>query len=394
MRFLRAVFLWSTFLIQWVRFMLSIFCLSVLVISYTYVGYPLLIWLVSRRVPESIPLPIPKIWPEITVVIPVYNDLEKAKKKVENLLKLDYPQEKVTILIVSDGSDDGTNECLNNDRRIKFYSYEARQGKPTALNVGVKHTESEIIVFTDVRQQVKADAIKRLVVRLLEPGVGAVSGELVLLDSETNTGAHVSLYWRYEKFIRKAESKVASVAGVTGALYAIRKNDYVPLAADALLDDFDVPMEIIKNGKRCLIESGAIIYDFPQEDTAGEKLRKIRTLTGNFQSFFRHCWVFSPIKNPIWLQFISHKVLRLVVPYFLMLALFSSAYFEGIMFVTIFFGQLSFYCLALLSNVFPVMKKNRLVSLTNVFTELNWAAVLALKAYLTQKVNVKWDKTS
>lgn len=370
-----------------------LFWFSAAVIVYTYFGYPVLIWMLSKK-GTTPSFKEPSEWPSITLLTPVYNDLDKAKKKIDNLMALDYPKDKVTIMMVSDGSTDGCDDFLRNDDRIKFVSYSPRQGKPTALNTGVKEIESDIIVFTDVRQQVKEDAAKRLVTRLLEPGIGAVSGELVLLDPATNTGAHVSLYWQYEKFIRKAESRVASVAGVTGALYAIYTKDYTPLAPDTLLDDFEVPLEIIRNGKRCIMEPGAIIYDFPQEDTAGEKNRKVRTLTGNFQSFFRHPWLFSPTKNPIWLQFISHKFLRLVVPYFLLLTLLSSALAPHPFYQLVFIGQILFYGLALGSNVLPALKKNRLASLANVFTELNWAAVLALKNYLSQEVNVKWDKTS
>lgn len=370
-----------------------LFWLSAAVIVYTYFGYPILIWLLSRKQPTPV-IQEPTEWPSITLLTPVFNDLEKARKKIENLTALDYPKDKVTIMMVSDGSTDGCDEELSKDPRIKFIAYADRQGKPTALNTGVKQIESEIIVFTDVRQQVKEDAVKKLVTRLLEPGTGAVSGELVLLDPETNTGAHVSLYWQYEKFIRKAESKVASVAGVTGALYAIYTKDYTPLAPDTLLDDFEVPLEIIRQRKRCIMEPGAIIYDYPQNDTAGEKIRKVRTLTGNFQSFFRHPWVFSPAKNPIWLQFISHKFLRLVVPYFLLLTLISSALIPHAFYQLAFWGQVLFYALALGSNVLPALKNNRIASLANVFTELNWAAVLALKNYLSQEVNVKWDKTS
>ena len=378
--------------------MTTIFWLSSTVIIYTYFGYPLLIWLLAKRFVTNdlseAQLSEPRDWPSITILTPVHNDLDKAKKKIENLMELDYPKDKLTIMMISDGSTDGSDKYLGNDSRIRFIGYSPRQGKPTALNTGVKDIESDIVVFTDVRQQVKSDAVKRLVFRLLEPGIGAVSGELVLLDPETNTGAHVSLYWQYEKFIRIAESKVASVAGVTGALYAIRTKDYTPLAPDTLLDDFEVPIEIIKKGDRCILEPGAIIYDYPQEDTASEKVRKIRTLTGNFQSFFRHPWVFSPRENPIWLQFISHKFLRLVVPYFLMLTLISSAFSDGPFYLLAFWGQVGFYSLALLTNIIPALKNNRIASLANVFTELNWAAVLALKNYLSQEVNVKWDKTS
>lgn len=379
--------------------MAFIFWFSALVIVYTYFGYPLIIWLLAKRMaisldPTELDLSTEIDWPSVTLITPVHNDLEKARKKIDNLVALDYPKDKITIMMISDGSTDGSDEHLRNDHRIQFIGYSQRQGKPTALNTGVKDAESEIIIFTDVRQQVKSDAAKRLVSRLLEPGIGAVSGELVLLDPETNTGAHVSLYWQYEKFIRIAESQVASVAGVTGALYAIRTEDYTPLEPDTLLDDFEVPLEIIRKGARCIMEAGAIIYDYPQEDTASEKVRKIRTLTGNFQSFFRHPWVFSPIENPIWFQFISHKFLRLVVPYFLLLTFLSSLFLSDPFYRFAFWGQIVFYTLAIVANFIPALKQNRIISLANVFTELNWAAVLALKNYLSEEVNVKWDKTS
>lgn len=373
--------------------MTLIFWISVLLIIYTYFAYPAGIWILANRV-KLTPAEQPNQWPSITLLVPVYNDLEKALAKIENLSQLDYPKDKISIFIVSDGSTDNCGETLGKDNRITFISYPIRQGKPTALNTGIKQVTSEIIIFTDVRQHLKPDAAKLLVSRLLEPGIGAVSGELVLLDPKTNTGAHVSLYWQYEKLIRIAESKIASVAGVTGALYAIHTQDYTPLKPDTLIDDFEIPIQIIKNGQRCIMEPGAIIYDYPQENTDQEKNRKVRTLAGNFQSFQRLPWLFSPLQNPIWIQFISHKFLRLIMPYFLLLTLISSAAISGLFYNMAFLIQVIFYGIALLSTIFPSLKKNKIASLANVFTALNWAAVLAFKNHLSQKANVKWDKTS
>lgn len=371
----------------------SIFWISASFIIYTYAGYPLLIWLLAKTKKEQQPnINNLTEWPEVTIVIPVYNERKNVEKKIKNIISLDYPKDKLSMIFVSDGSTDDTNEFLEKIPQVKIIAYPERKGKPTALNTAVEHVNSEVIVFTDVRQELDSLAIKYLVARLMQPGIGAVSGELCHKISDTGVGKNVGLYWRYEKWIRKSESKVYATSGVTGALYAIHKNDYIPLRKDTLLDDFEVPMKILATGKRVVLETNAKLYDVSQEDIAGEKIRKIRTLTGNYQSFAWNPWLFMPWKNPIFFQFISHKVFRLIVPYTMVTAFYGSLMSSGSFYVWLALLQSIFYLLGLAGMYSTTIRNNKLVGFIVVFIQLNSSAVIALKQYLFNKVQVKWEK--
>lgn len=374
--------------------MILLFWTSLLFVFYTYFGYPLIIGLLSKFRKDDEEAPPPTNWPSVAIIIPVHNEEIYIKDKIENLRNLDYPQEKLNLCFSSDGSIDETNALIEQHGDIQLISYAPRQGKPTAINRAAPLQTSDILVFTDARQMIDPLAVKKLVSRLLQPGVGAVSGELVHLDPETKSGRSIGLYWKYEKWIRKAESRVHSVAGVTGALYAIYREDFRPIPEDTLLDDFEIPIKLLQSGKRILIESGAFIYDSTQEDATVEKKRKIRTLTGNYQSFFRNSWLFSLRKNPIWWQFMSHKVFRLVVPYALAALLVSSCLLSGLFYTLLAAVQAFFYLIALAGRFIPALRAIKLVSLANVFLELNLAAIQALFQYFRNSVDVRWEKTT
>lgn len=370
-----------------------IFWSSLFFVVYTYLLYPLLIAALAKtKAVENSPLI--QEWPTVGLIIPVHNEAHNLNKKLQNLSEIDYPREKLSITFVSDGSEDDTNTILKNTECVDLVEYFPRQGKPTAINRAMESQTAEIIVFTDARQTLDPGAVKKLVARLSLPNVGAVSGELIHFDSESNTAKDVGLYWRYEKWIRASESQFLSVPGVTGALYAIHRDDFRPIPEDTLLDDFEVPINILKQGRRILFEEGAHIIDSLQEDTEKEKVRKIRTLTGNFQSFSRNRWLFSPSKNPIWMQFLSHKVFRLIVPYSLISIFVSSMLLDHWFYLLAFTSQVVFYGLALLGRFSDKARKNRVISFINVFVELNLAATIALRNHFKNSVDVKWEKTS
>lgn len=370
------------------------FWLATTFIVYTYIGYPVIIWLLSRMKTKTEPsLDNISEWPTVAVVVPVYNEVNKVSKKLENLRSLRYQKNKLHIIFVSDGSDDGTNDLLDKQTDITFIAYHPRKGKPFAINTVLKQVTAEIVVFSDVRQEIASDSVLYLVARLMEPGIGAVSGELVHHDSESRTAKNVSLYWRYEKWIRKSESRYHSLVGVTGALYAIRSKHYVPLKEDTLIDDFEIPINIIHSGYRVVMERKATAYDFPQVDLSGEQNRKIRTLTGNFQSFSRNLWLLSPRKNAVFLQLLSHKVFRLFVPYALLLVFLSSWTLDGPFYTFVAFGQTLLYSIALAGMFCPSLRRNRIISFTALFVSLNWAAVSAFRCFLFNKLEVKWKKT-
>lgn len=343
--------------------------------------------------PKKKSIELTKNFPEVTVVISVHNGEKYVKDKIESIYSQSYPQDKLKIVFISDGSDDSTVSLIKQYPEIRLLENNTRQGKAVALNKGVSAVDTQYIVFTDIRQRLSSNAISLLIQQLNNDSIGAVSGELILGGADDNATKQIGLYWRYEKFIRKSESQYKSVPGVTGALYAIRKKDYRELESDTILDDFEVPMNIIQQGKRVIFESNAIAYDRVSNNMAVEKQRKIRTLAGNYQSFIRNRWLFSPCKNPIFWQFISHKVLRLVVPYCLMLLLLIPLFVESDFIQSLFFIQCIAYFLAIFGpklNLPGVL--GSIVNFFNVFLQMQLFVVIALMVFLSGKLDVKWKQ--
>lgn len=378
-----------------------VFLFSTLFCVYTYGLFPLLLhWRVRRRAKCNEGASAlkssrsPDALPGVSIVIAVHNEAQNLPAKAASLAALDYPQNLLEIIFVSDGSTDNTPVLLENicQSRLnwKFSHYVDGAGKPTALNLGVEIASGDVIVFMDARQTVSSNAVTALVVRLMDPGIGVVSGELMLTDDAGGEAGNVGYYWRYEKWIRRNESELFSTTGATGALYAIRREDYKPLASDTLLDDFDTPISLLRQGKRSVFEPAARAYDRPEADVSGEFKRKARTLAGNFQSFARNAWVFDPRKNPVWWQFLSHKVFRLGVPYALILALLSSILGEGLFLKLMLLLQIVFYALGMLGLLGV---KNPLVNIVNVFLQLNAAAVVGAYRAIRGGSAVRWKAT-
>lgn len=365
------------------------------VVLYTYAGYPLLVAALARlRRPAPAAEPGDAQLPEVTVVIAAYNEASRLPSKVRNLRELDYPADRLRVLVVSDGSSDATAEVVAGEPGVRVIAYAPRRGKAHALNRARLEVATEVVVFCDVRQQLAPDALRRIVARLLQPGVGVVSGELVQRRGRTQAGRSIGLYWRYEKWIRGNESRLHSTVGATGALYAIRREDWTPLRDGTILDDFEIPMQVVRRGKRALLEDGAQVWDDVHEDSLAERKRKIRTLSGNFQSFAGNAWLFAPWSNPVWFQFVSHKVLRLLVPYALAACLVCSAVAGGPLMLAALVAQLAFYALALAGSCWPPTRRSRLVGFAQVFCDMNLAAVLALLRFASGRIDARWEKTT
>ncbi len=375
--------------------MTLLFAGSVIFIVYTYALYPLIIWWMARS--RQNPDPGSNIsdtdgWPSVSVVVAVHNEEENIRRKLDNLSKLDYAGD-LEIVVVSDGSTDGTNQFLATRQDIVFQSYEKARGKPSALNTGLEAASGEVIVYMDARQTVSETCIRELVKYFRLPDVGAVSGELVMTNGKSEEAENIGLYWRYEKWIRSCESRVCSTAGATGAIYAARRSDYVPLRSETLLDDFETPIATLKKGKRTLFEPAAVAYDRPSENIDDEFRRKARTLAGNFQSFMWNTWLFNPTKNAIFIQFLSHKVFRLLVPYAMLLALLSSCLADNIILTVFFWLQIVFYAVGTLGFFSDALSKSRLISFIKVFLQMNFAAVVGLYNYLFNRHSVRWKST-
>lgn len=265
---------------------------SIGIVIYTFVGYPLAMIVLTRYVkPKN--LPRAKESPSVSVVVAMGDEAEYACDKVENLLNNGYPQEKMEVVAVLDAPTDDTRERLDayGSEKLKVVAHAERRGKAACLNDGVATASGEVIVFCDARQTFRPGALPCLAKHFADPKIGAVSGELVI------EGGEMGAYWKFEKELRKAESKFGSVMGCTGAIYAIRKELFQAVPDDTILDDVVIPMSCLTQGYSVKFDSEAVAVD-PQPATMEfETKRKIRTLAGNWQMLFRHPSWLLPWRN-------------------------------------------------------------------------------------------------
>ncbi len=363
-----------------------LFWYSLILISYTYIIYPILIYLLSQFYKKSTRGKY--LYPKVSVIISAYNEETNIENKIKTLLNLEYPENNIEFLIGSDGSTDKTDEIIKRYPRIKYFRQEIREGKPSMLNSLVSKATGDIVVFTDARQRLDSKAIQEIVKYFEDAKVGSVSGELHYEWEDGNkTASGLGLYWKYEKFIRKSESRMGSMLGATGALYAIRRKLFPQLPANLILDDVYIPLKIVEKGFRAIFDKRAKVYDKIFVDTSVEFLRKTRTLAGNYQLFFHLRELFNPFKGKIAWQFFSHKFLRLIVPFLLILLLVSSIRMPIFLWL-----QIIFYMLALLGVVFK--KENKLFDIPHMFCVMNIAAIVGLYQIIFGKIDSKWQKAT
>jgi biofilm PGA synthesis N-glycosyltransferase PgaC len=339
-----------------------VFWVSAWTIVYVYAGYPALLIVWARLRPRPILMPPGSATerPGISIILAARNEGHRLPARIDNLLTLDYPADRREILIVSDGSTDDTLDVLARYRGVVRTVIVPAAGKAAALNAGVERATRDILIFADARQTFAPDALRELVAPFADPAVGGVTGEL-LLDCEApgvagrRTGGDrrvaearswpgperrtigdrrsrpestiadgVGLYWRYEKRLRQLESTIDSTLGATGAIYALRRRLYTPLPADTILDDVLTPMRAVLAGHRVVFNDRAYAFDRAAADADEERRRKVRTLAGNVQILVQEPRLLVPGANRVWLQYVSHKVGRLIVPYAL-LAVFAAS---------------------------------------------------------------------
>jgi cellulose synthase/poly-beta-1,6-N-acetylglucosamine synthase-like glycosyltransferase len=359
----------------------AIYWSSLAVVGYTYAGYPALMVGLSklrrRRVAAA------PIEPAVSIVMAAHDEAARIADKLDNLLAVDYPPDKLQIVVVSDGSTDGTDEIVAGyaSRGVDLLRVDPAAGKPTALNRGLERATGEIIVFCDARQRIDDQAIRALVAPFADDQIGAVSGEL-FIEGDAGPG----VYWKYEKLIRAAEGRFDSVVGATGALYAIRRSLWRQLPADTLLDDVYTPMQIALQGFRVLFEPNAKAYD-REASLAGEFARKARTLAGNYQLIRQMPRLLDPRRNRLFGQFVSHKMLRLVCPFALTTLLASNVYLVATgapgwpLYVVTLTGQLVAYGAAL-KRALSEERAGKLARTSYTFVVLNAAAVEGLRRFL------------
>ena len=348
------------------------FWLSFAFVAYVCAGYPLVLQLWARGRKEETKTgdagpdcrETPAL-PGVSIVLAAHNEATRLGARLENLRSLDYPPARRQIIVVSDGSTDETAAVARHHAPFVECLEVRRGGKALALNAGVQRAKFDIVVFADARQTFAPDALRQLVAPFSDPAIGGVTGELLLdcesalfanrrgsedrrrreagpglggvegqarpagaerryanrrLALESSIADGVGLYWRYEKQLRRLESAVGSTLGATGAIYAIRRALWTPLPADTILDDVLTPMRVVMAGFRVVFDERARAYDRAAADADAESRRKVRTLAGNFQILWLEPRLIVPWRNPVWFQYLSHKVGRLLVPYALLAA--------------------------------------------------------------------------
>ena len=365
-------------------FWIWIFWGSAAVIAYTYFGYPGWLWL--RKIWRGKAVRRGAYSPFVSVVMVVRNEERVLERKLENLLALDYPAELIRLVVVSDGSTDGTEAVLRSyasNPRVNVVLNQLSRGKASGLNDAFEFAQGDIVVFTDARQEIEPGALGRLLENLADPQVGCVSGELMLGDPEKGeTSEGLGFYWRVEKRIRELESASGSVVGATGAFYAIRRNLLMPLRPETILDDVYLPMQAARHGFRVVFDSRARAWD-SDLGAAREFARKVRTLSGNYQLLQLAPWLLTSA-NPIRFEFVSHKLLRLIVPFALAGTLVASAMLRAPVYRLALALQIAFYGLSGLA--IAQVKKGPLARMADAvltFVVLNTAAVVALANFVS-----------
>jgi cellulose synthase/poly-beta-1,6-N-acetylglucosamine synthase-like glycosyltransferase len=362
----------------------GIFWVTTLFLVYTYLGYPLWIWIRSQLWP--CPWIRKEIYPSVSVIMPVHNGGVLLTDKVKHLLTLDYPRELLELIIISDGSDDRTNQTLSaiSDSRVRTFLLPERVGKASALNVGMRQAKGELLVFVDLRPVLEAGALRRLASNFADPQIGCVTGEVVLRshDQDVPSAAVGGLYWRYEQWIRKCEAQSGSIVGVYGGFYAARRELVSEFPDGTILDDMYQPVHVIRQGYRAVLDQGARVWDMWPKTAGGEFARKVRTLAGNFQLLRLAPWLLSQ-RNSVCGRFVSHKLLRLLAPAPLVLLLMTSWLLRANDFyAAVFLAQAAFYGTALVGFTLNNPITRRISGPATAFCLLNAAAVVALWKFL------------
>lgn len=332
---------------------LALFITSTVVIIYVYFGYPLLILVLARVRPRAVERG--ELTPSTTVLIAAYNEEMVIERKVRNTLALDYPADRLEILVVSDGSDDRTEAIVQQFREsnVRLLAL-PRSGKALALNEGVRASSGEIILFTDANVELEPESLRRLVAPFADASTGGVSGrkKYFVRHGADSTEKGENLYWRWDQWQKRLESTFGSMFAADGAIYAIRRELFVPIEDAAQADDIAISTRVVLQGRRLLFEPSAIAWEEAPAEGAEEFRRKVRVTNHSVRALLN-------LGSALWtsgfysVELLSHKLVRHLIPIFLVLLLLSTAYLAGESppFRVILGLQLLFYLLALAGMV-------------------------------------------
>jgi cellulose synthase/poly-beta-1,6-N-acetylglucosamine synthase-like glycosyltransferase len=375
----------------------AIFWLSALALFYTYAGYPLLLafvsWLRPRRVQRG------EFAPTVSIIITAYNEERDLSAKLENTLTLDYPRELLEIIVASDCSTDRTDEIALEfgGRGVRLYRQPERLGKTAAQNAAVEQAQGEIILFSDATSLYQPDAVRAMMPSFADPSVGCVAGRLEYVDaSESRVGRGARSYWSYETFLKRHESRVGSLIGTSGCLYAVRRSAYVPLYHEAC-SDFIIATKMVEQGLRAVYEPDAVCTEETNRRSNKEFRMRVRIIAQTITDLWRHRGMLNPFRSGFYaVQLISHKVMRYAVPFFLIALLATSVVLaRGSLFYSIVLvGQVGGYVTALGGWVLDAAGvRIRLFALPHYFVLANLASLVGFYQFLRGERYASWEHT-
>ncbi|MEQ1757826.1 MAG: glycosyltransferase family 2 protein [Vicinamibacterales bacterium] len=369
-------------------------------VAYAYVFYPVLLRIltVGRAGPVAPPIPQDDRLPSISVLIVAHNEDSIIRERVENLLTLDYPKDKLELVVASDGSLDRTDAIVGEygDRGVQLRALSPRNGKASALDRVVPTLRGDIVVLSDANTMMEVSALKRLVRWFSDPTVGVVCGRLVLTDPETGKNVD-SAYWRYETFLKKCESKLGGLLGANGAIYALRRDLFPGIHPSTIVDDFVIPLIArIRTGCQIIYDESAVALEETPPELGMEFKRRTRIGAGDFQSLTLVWPVLNPAQGWISFTFLSHKLLRWLCPFFLVgLAVSGLLLINQPLYLGLFALQLALYLVAFagqfVSHQSPISK---LVRLTTMFAAMNAALLVGFFRWATTRQAGAWERTA
>ena len=372
-----------------------IFWGSFALLVYVYSGYPLLLTFLARFSEAPVPdsdLPAPSV----TLLVSAFNESQVIAAKLENAIALEYPRDRLEIIVISDCSDDGTDEIVQqaSSRGVRLVRQEPRMGKTAGLNLGVSEARGEILVFSDANAMYQPDAVRRLVRHFSNPRIGYVVGNARYYEKGTESSSAQSegLYWKLETYLKKKESMFDSVVGGDGAIYAIRRELYSALLPTDI-NDFLNPLQIISRGYSGVFEPAAVCYEEAAENFSQEYRRKVRIISRSLNALRRVPEVLNPLRNPRhWFMLVSHKVLRWFAPFFMVFCFAASlALWKFPLYKFAAILQAAFYALAVIGWKWrPENKLGKIISLAFYFCLVNLASLVGCVKCFRGDLSGKW----
>jgi cellulose synthase/poly-beta-1,6-N-acetylglucosamine synthase-like glycosyltransferase len=374
----------------------TVFWVSLAALAYTYAGYPILLFLISKVRPRIVKRG--DCTPSVSIIITAYNEESALVAKLENTLLLDYPRDLVEVVVASDCSTDRTNEIARDfGCGVRLLVQPERLGKTAAQNSAVENSTGEIILFSDATSHYQSNVLQVIMPSFADPQVGCVTGRLVYVDpADSAVGTGARSYWDYETFLKRHESRAGSLIGASGCLYAVRRSAYVPLYHEAC-SDFIVATKMVEQGLRAIYEPNAICMEETNNRSSNEMKMRVRVIAQTFTDLWRHRSMLNPMHSGFYaVQLLSHKVMRYLVPFLLIFIFLTSvamaAALGSFLWLAVFCAQLAFYMGALGAWLLEgAGVRSRLLALPHYFVLANLASLLACYKFMRGERYARWE---